>query len=457
MTKDLVKHNINFLEYPLWFQDDRLAQTSEDGMVWTDIQGYVYRAGYKPPVKTDAIFLLYLLLQSQRSNYAETLTLSRYQVLQDCGFGTDAGWYDRLEESLKRWKMVGILFEGTFYDDKEYKAMNFGIIDGWEIRKEDKALKIWFSPRFIEMMRGNGFFKYIKFSEFKQLRSSLATRLYEILSKSFYLGDTFSVEACLLAEKIPMKERYAAHIVPKIRAAVARINKSTNSRFDFSTRPSDQEKRKTILCFRKLTEAASDPVPAPKPKEKSPLDIPQTDEVKALIALLPPERQNQRTILEIILGFYQIHGTAYVARNIRYTRKHATKNFRPYLLKALRGDFGLAMEEDEEVNRQTREKETKRIDEITIKQVEDSRRRRLEEEAQKRARAYIAGLAQVEKAVLEREALASMPEKIRQQVERNGVGARIMMTLAMDRVAIARLEAAKVREQPSLPSVEATE
>lgn len=459
MTRDLVKHNINFLEYPLWFQDERLAEASPDGLVWSDINGYIYRAGYKPPTKTDAIFLLYLLLQSQRSNYAETLVLSRHQVLQECGFNGAAAWYDRLADSLERWKMIGIKFEGTFYDGKDYHAMQFGIIDGWEVRKDDKRLKIWFSPRFIEMMRGNGFFKYIKFSEFKQLRSSLATRLYEILSKSFYVDDTFDIESGKLAAKIPMKERYPAHIIPKIRAAVDRINRSTGAKFEFSTRPSEKEKKKIILCFRKLTEAAPAPAPAPKPKAspKPPLEVPQTDEVKALIALLPPERQNQRTILEIVLGFYEMHGAKYVARNIRYTRKHATRNFRPYLLKALRGDYGLAMQEDEEVTRQARDQEAQKIDAVAAKQAEETRRRHLENEAHKKARAYLAILSPEEKVILEREALATMPEKLRQQVERNGPGARIVMNLAMERIAIARLEETKARQQPALPSVEAAE
>jgi hypothetical protein len=352
--------------------------------------------------------------------------------------------------------MIGIKFEGTFYDGKEYQVMNYGILDGWEVRKKDKLLKIWFSPRFIEMMRGNGFFKYIKFSEFKQLRSSLATRLYEILSKSFYIDDTFNVEAGKLAAKIPMKERYPAHIVPKIRAAVARINKCTGTKFEFSTRPSEKEKKKIILCFRKLTETASTPA-VPTEKTKPPLDVPQTDEIKALIALLPPERQAHRTVLEIVLGFYQLHGSAYVARNIRYTRKHATKNFRPYLLKALRGDYGMAMQEDEEVTRQVREQTTRKLDEITAKQTEETRRRRLESEAQKRAQTYIAGLTEEEKVVLEREAIANMAENIRAIVERKGPGTKIMMSLAMEREATRRMEEAKAQEQPSLPTLEVAE
>ena len=60
--KEMIRHSINLLEYQLWFQDEKLASASEDGFIWKDIEGYIYRCGYKTPVKTDVIFLLYLLL-----------------------------------------------------------------------------------------------------------------------------------------------------------------------------------------------------------------------------------------------------------------------------------------------------------------------------------------------------------------------------------------------------------
>ena len=84
MDKNLIKQSVNLLEYPLWFQDECLAENSR-GVTWSDREGYVFQAGYKVPVKTDGIFLLYLLLQSQRNNYASEITLTRYQILKDCG------------------------------------------------------------------------------------------------------------------------------------------------------------------------------------------------------------------------------------------------------------------------------------------------------------------------------------------------------------------------------------
>lgn len=449
-SKEMVRHNINLLEYPIWFQDERLAETSEDGVVWRDMEGYVYRCGYKIPVKTDVIFLLYLLLQCQKADYAQIIKVSRYQIIQGCGLKRNSKWYTRLEDSLERWKMVGIKFSGAFYDGKEYQSMNYGVIDSWEIDKETKHLKVYFSQKFIEMMLGKGFFKYINFSEFKKLHSPLATRLYEILTKSFHGRDLWEIDAVKLAEKIPMKERYPAHIVPKIQTAITRINQCTQVFFEMTTRA--VRRGHTILSFRKTDQVK--PAPVIEAITEKTIIIPENPDVKALIALLPEVRRNQRTILEIVLGFYEMRGAPYVARNIRYTNKHAKQNYRPYLLKALRADYGLAMQEDEEAKRQVREQETQKATVVATKQAEEQRRRLQEAEAQKRAQEYIAGLSPEEKALLEREAFSGLEEKVRAIVERKGPGSKIMMSLAMERIATRRLEEAKIGQQPILPTFE---
>lgn len=444
MAKDLVKHNINFLEYPLWFQDSRLADNTKDGMTWADREGYVYRAGYKTPVKTDAIFLLYLLLQSQLSNYSEVLTLSRYQILQECGFGVDAGSYSRLEDSLERWKMVGVKFSGTFYDGNNYKAINFGIIDSWEIRKDNKLLQIWFSPRFLEMMRGNGFFKYVKFSEFKQLRSSLATRLYEILSKSFHSSDIFNINVIKLAEKIPMAERYPAHIIPKIKSAVTRINKSTKTQFELTIKRSENEKNNIILCFRKL-EAQNPPLIIQQNNKKH-FQIPTTEEFNSIIKALPAVRQSQNTILKIIVAFYEINGCDYVLRNIDYTNKHAKNNYRSYLLKALQNDYGLAMKEDEDIQQKIIAQQKLEKQKIEQQKAAEQERLRIEQENKKRVKEYIASLPEEEKLNLKAQALADMSETNKAIVLKNGTGAKSLLNIEIEKIALKKLNDSKSTE-----------
>ena len=435
MERENVKQNINFLEYPLWFQDEIAAANAEQGMIWKDREGFVYRAGYKPPVKTDAIFLLYLLMQSQRSGYNQELTLTRYQILNDCGLDDSAKSYSRLEDSLKRWKMVGIEFIGSFYDGETYSAINFGIIDSWSINEKTKDLKVLFSPAFIKMMLGKGFFKYINFAEFKKLRSPLATRLYEILCKSFYGRETWEISAVKMAEKIPMKERYPAHIVPKIKTAITRINKCSDTKFLFETRKIDCGQ--TILCFTK-TVAEKVLLPFHQP-ENDTFTVPDKPEITILINLLPEPRRSQKTILEPVIAFYEMRGAEYVARNIRYTNKNAKSNYRPYLLKALQHDYGLAMQEDEEAARQIIAQEAMKAQEIAQSEAVVQKRRKEQEENKKRAQAYIESLSEESKADLQTEAIASLSDNIREIVMKKGLGSKIMLNMAIENIALQKL------------------
>ena len=76
---------------------------------------------------------MYLLLKSQKENWSEIVEVSRFEVLRACQMNTGKREYLRLEESLKRWKMLTLEFHDTFYDGKKYQTINFGIIDSWEI------------------------------------------------------------------------------------------------------------------------------------------------------------------------------------------------------------------------------------------------------------------------------------------------------------------------------------
>lgn len=423
MKKDLVKQNINLLEYPLWFQDERKAETDQ-GITWADREGYVFRAGYKIPVKTDGIFLLYLLLQSQRNSYAGELTLTRYQVIRDCGLVLSRVWYDRLEDSLERWKMVGIKFEGTFYDGEHYQAMNFGVIDSWRIDEETKNLKIRFSPEFLRMMLGKGFFKYINFSEFKQLHSPLATRLYELLSKSFHGRQAWEIEVVKLADKIPMKERFPAHIVPKIKTAVARINKNTELKISVRTRKADQGE--TIFIFEKTAVTAPadnssilPTTPAGQPDLpfglESPPSLNDNDEIQNIIKFLPIERQGQKSLRDAVQEAYARYGFDYVSWNIKYANKHAKGNYPAYLLKSLKGNYGQALREEDEIRQSVARNLSK------LEQQKHAERKHMQDQDARDtelAQTYLDSMNAEDRLKLEEEALATFPPFLRARIEK---------------------------------------
>jgi hypothetical protein len=351
--------------------------------------------------------------------------------------------------------MVGIKFKGKFYDGHSYHSINFGVIDTWSIHEKTKELKVIFSPSFIKMMLGKGFFKYVNFSEFKQLRSSLATRLYEILIKSYHGRDTWSIEASLLAKKIPMKERYPAHIIPKIRTAVSRINRSTSVQFEFSTQIG--EKGQSLLVFRKLPTEQTVLQPRASHNERNVVVIPETEDIRALVDLLSIEHRNKRSILEMIVNAYETYGLAYVSRNIRYTNKNATKSYRAYLQKALQVDYGRELEEDEAAQRRAISERSRQVDEEIAKQAEIARLRQLEEDARDRAKTYLATLTDDQRQSLEIEVIAALNSEMQALVRGKRLGWRVMLNQAMAKAATIRLEQMKDKDAAPAATVETPE
>ena len=371
MDNRLVKQDIGFLEYPLWFQDERMAEQNAEGYVWQDREGYVYRAGYKPPAKADRLFLLYLTLKSQNEGWNEQIELTRFEILTACRISPNTHWYQRLEDSLERWKMVGIKFQGTFYDGKDYCSINFGIIDSWKIEKETKKLQIRFSPEWLLQQKNSNFYKLIDFNEVTVLRSPLTVRLYEILVKTFQGRSKWEIDAVKLALKIPMDKQYPAHIIPKITAAVNRINKQTSLQLSLEVRR--PRRGKAIFVFHKLTPKVENEAP----KAPRVLDVAEESQesLEALLALLRAKERGKKTIIGMVSRALRKHDEEYVKRNILYANQFCTKNYRAYLGMALKKDWAEGWEEDLEVktspSAQDEEQEQVKLKEPTEEEVEE--------------------------------------------------------------------------------------
>jgi hypothetical protein len=409
----LIKQDINFLEYPIWIQDKYNADKKEAGYIWKDREGYLYRAGYKPPVKTDFIFLLYFLMKSQIGGWVDRVELTKYEIVKACGMNPSKEKYDRIEDSLKRWEMVKLQFEGTFYDGVDYQTLHFGIIDSWGIEKETKKLKIRFSPEWLLKIKESNFFKLLNFEQIKTLRSALVIRIYEILIKNFQGRTKWEIDSQKLAEKIPMKEQYPADIIPKIQAAVNRISNHTDQNIKLTIKRPDRGK--AIFIFEKLPDITTKKLPTPEPTPEHQEDCRSQN----IIDLLPPEHQSKKTILDEISRGYQKHGFDFVARNIKYTNKKSTGNYRAYLHQALKNDWGLALEEDDKIKQeqhQKNKKETERQD-LEIEKTQKSMEQSI------RAQEYIDKLSIEELEILKQEAIPRMsPTMVKHLESGNKIG-----------------------------------
>jgi len=327
-VNQFVKQDINFLEYPLWMQNERLPE----GFVWRDRNGFIYRAGYKPPSKTDIIFLLYLLMRSQQEGWRQEMVLSQREILTGCGIQPGKSWYERLKDSLERWTNTTVKFAGTFYDGREYLTMNFNIIEAWKIEKKSKKLVIRFSPEWLTRIKESNFFKLIDFEQLKSLRSPLAVRLYELLIKTFQGRKSWSIEATKLAQKIPMNEKHPAHIIPKVRAAVNRITRKTNLKISLEV----ERPRRGQAIFHFYKEDAVE-----ETEKRS-----NAEELEALLKLVRKGFQDRKTIREAIARALAKKGREYVERNIKYANQFADNNYRVYLLRALKENWAASWWEE---------------------------------------------------------------------------------------------------------------
>lgn len=447
MSKDMVKQDINLLEYPLWFQDECEAERSETGFIWRlskgddpEKKGFVLKTSFKPPVKTDLIFVLYLLLESQRQSWKDEIKISRYQVLKNCGLGTDARWYERLEESLDRWEEVRLEFNGVFYNGQEYKTLHFGVIDSWGIDEKTKLLRVRFSPEYLSMVKDTSYCRFLDFNQIKKLRSPLATRLYQLLVKTFKNRDCWEIDSVLLAEKIPMKKKYPAQIVLEIRPAVKRIYKYTDLKVTLEERR--KGRGEIILIFRKE---------ATQPKEKSlekkapAFVMPDNDEFKKLVAMLPPERQRQKSLLELVLKALNKKGFDFVAWNIKYSNMRAIGNYPAYFLKSLQGNFGNALKEEKEVDllTATRHKEVTKARQIKLSEAQSK-----ENLDSARVQEYLKSLTPEEREATDREAFEKLPAFMKKPFEEIRKANPISFASFVRLVALEKLKAMEIPSSP---------
>jgi hypothetical protein len=228
-----LKMDINFLDKPLYFLNLRSVGKA---FVWEDIEGYIYRSGYNLPDYLDMLILLFLVFKSQREGYKTEIVLTRYEILRECDLSLGERYYNRLEESLRRWKNVSIEFKGTFYDNKEYISMGFGILDDYRIDKETKKVHVNFNANWLLKVKESNFYKYINFEFYKLLKKPVSRRLYELMLPKCYDGNEWYIYATNFGSHLGIAKRtvrtkqetkevlYASDVLVAMKAGFKEIN-----------------------------------------------------------------------------------------------------------------------------------------------------------------------------------------------------------------------------------------
>ena len=435
--KLFLKDDICFLEYPSWLVSERsdlktLTIEKENGRYTISTTDSVDRL----PDRNDKIVLYYLLhelFSNIKLNSSKIIT-TRYKIAKNI-IGNKKNIckanYERIMLSLERWTGIFIKFEGVFYNGDDYTNRYFHIIDNVILNKKTKELSIKFNEEYIKQLRETNYFKFINFNEYKKLKRPVSARLYEILIKTFKDRDTWQIGIVKLAEKLTLEKRknidnyYPSDVIIKLISALNEINKQTELHIKL-----DYNKKTRICTFTKVKKAQSED----KPKETS---LPEDTNFKTLIVLIPKEHRDKKTILEAIASSYKKHGFDYVARNIRYTNRNCKGNYRAYLNKALKEDWGLAIQEDEDSKHKViKEQEQKRQQEIEAL--------KHQKELQSQVREHMETLSPEELESLREEATGRLDEETKKGAEKFGK-LEFIVRVGMEEIVGERLKAAQCR------------
>ena len=226
MSKEIqkIKQDINFLNEPLWLVN--LKQDNK-GFSWIDKDHYTFSSKYKAPDKIDILILLYLMLESQKCNNREINT-TKHQILRNCNLATSKQYYDRVEESLKRWLGVNILFKGSFYNDGHYISEGFHIVESYKIDTNARNVNVVLNKKWMDRIKESNYYRYIDFDYYTALKRPVSRRLFELLIKE---NTTCKYKLIRLGEKLTLQgtgrggKLWASEVLAKVKAAINEIDK----------------------------------------------------------------------------------------------------------------------------------------------------------------------------------------------------------------------------------------
>ena len=378
---------------PLWFVGER---QTEKIYTWKDIEGYTYKSCYKLPDGVDALILLYLLNYSQKNDWTNELVLTRYKILKGCDISCSKTYYKRLMEGLARWEGISIKFAASTFkgveDEDGFIPRIFGIIDAVNEHPDTKALKIRLSKEWLLRIKESNFCKYINFDYYKALRRPVTRRLHEILCKSFYKREKFSIglvklgtkltlskdrvrnkkgEVCFHPSGEPVRKIYVSAVLTKIKPALNEIKKLAKDAkackeigvkakdriyYDYSIFGKGQD-RVIIFTQTYVTDEAktaqaekNKPQPTPEPASQKKTETEKTPEVNQLelfgedtgpgpkraagsladLVELVKSNKIYGTMRNALEKALAEHGHDYCRWNILYTNKEAKKGPRAY-------------------------------------------------------------------------------------------------------------------------------
>jgi hypothetical protein len=288
-----------------------------------------------------------------------------------------------------------------------------------------------------------------------QLKSKFSIRIYELLKQYEGIGSRLlSLED--LREYLGIRaDEYSLYGDFKrkvLKVAQKELNAKTDISFNFEEIKTGRKVTdlKLIIVSSKKPETTLDPSADINEQDLFSLAQSvekQSDSLRELVSLLPAEYRNKKSIEKILKADLEKHGFDYVARNIEYTNKNsnATKpganltrgsNYRNYLAKALKSDFGLAYQEDLEAQKLKEQQKESEIAQQERQKKQEQEKINRERELSSKARQLFETMSQEEQKEVELAAVAQLPPELQEIAQKNRFAAQFAINRAMEKVII---------------------
>lgn len=340
---DIVKNDINFLEYPIWVlskvEGNKVVIERENGT-------YTLKSSERLPTDTDVLLLYYLLskvFDPVTGKCSLGIETTRYDIAMNVYNTRNSYIYDRIIESLKRWSAIFICFKGLFHGGNGSGSMGFHFIESFKMNLGDNKLSISFNREFINHLNTTKYFRYISFEELKKLKRPVSRRLFELLLKTFKDRDTWCVSTDKLTEKLTLSEKYPSQLLKKLRPAINEINGNTELSVSLDTYKNKNDE--TVFRFKKKCQLQRCNVERISHPEKT---VSKKSDRTWIHSLIPEEHRNS-PVLDIVDAFDG--DDKIIVSNIRYVNSRSYDDYFRYLSDSFNNDWGkqLRIQEDEQL------------------------------------------------------------------------------------------------------------
>ena len=182
---------------------------------------------YGLPIVSDEDVLLGCIQLTRLQGYqSPEVRFSRYELLKLLAWPDNTRNYQRLAQSLRRWKGLTIFSDRAFYDHAAQSWVNrdFSVFDNLQIyHREDhagtsascKSRFTWNEVIFNSFQAG--YLKKLDWGLYLSLSSPVAKRLYRFLDKRFYYGNHVEIDLHELAVmKMRLSENYNTAQVKRV-------------------------------------------------------------------------------------------------------------------------------------------------------------------------------------------------------------------------------------------------